>query len=211
VTLARTDLAELTPLVRRAVDLAPATLVRVRRGEARLAMFVRLPFGVLAARTIEVAAAGELDRTVRGVELLAWLDGERAEAPPSRDADWRGGIPPERGWHRVDRVPDSAIRPLVRSGALTLKEAADREGVPGAQPRQEVADALLDSVVLTVSDDRHEVGVTLRTLSALTRMGFLARDSHAAIDVAGRWIRVVGVYGTVYAERPGAALGLTIR
>jgi hypothetical protein len=206
VTLARADLAELIPLVRRAVDLAPATLVRLRRRGSRSAMIVRLPFGVLAARTVEVPGTAEVDRTMRGAEVLAWLDGERADPPPFRDADWRGGIPPDSGWHRIDSIPDSAIRPLVRSGALTLKQAAEREGVPGAQPRQEVADALLDSIVLTVSDDRHEVGIALRTLSVLTRMGFLARDSHAAIDVAGRWIRVVGVYGTVYAERPGTAL-----
>lgn len=211
MTLARAELAELTPLVRRAVDLGPATLVRVRRGGTRLTMIVRLPFGVLAARTVPVESGPELDRTMRSDEVLAWLDGDRSEPPPARDAAWRGGTPPDSGWHRIDRVPDTAIRPLVRSGALTLKAAAEREGVPGAQPRQDVADALLDSVVLTVSDDRHEVGIALRTLSALTRMGFLARDSHAAIDVSGRWIRVVGVYGTVYAERPGAALGLTLR
>ena len=135
--------------------------------------------------------------------------GRQRREPAARDAAWRGGTPPEHGWHRIEPVPDTELRPLVRTGALTLKEAAEREGVPGAQPRQEVADALLDSVVLTVRDQGYSAEVTLRTLSALTRMGFLARDSHAAIDVAGRWIRVVGAYGTVYAERPGA--GLTLR
>lgn len=211
MTLSREELTELAPLVRRAVDLGPATLVRVRRGGTRLAMIVLLPFGVLAARTVQVADGESLDRTMRGSELLAWLDGDLADPPPARDSAWRGGTPPDTGWHRLDRIPDSAIRPLVRSGAVTLKQAAEREGVPGAQPRQEVADALLDSVVLTVSDGSREVGITLRTLSALTRMGFLARDSHAAIDIAGRWIRVAGVYGTVYAERPGAGLGITMR
>ena len=67
-----------------------------------------------------------------------------------------------------------------------------------------MADALLDSVVLTVTGAGHTVEITLRTLSALTRLGFLPRDSHAAIDVAGRWIRVAAAYGSVYAERPGA-------
>ena len=85
---------------------------------------------------------------------------------------------------------------------MTLKEAADREGVPNAQPRAEVADVLLDSVVLTVSrDDGPETAeVTLRVLSALTRLGFLARESHAMIDRSGRWVRVAGAYGTVYRE-----------
>jgi hypothetical protein len=154
------------------------------------------------------AAESDVDTTVEGADLLAWLDGERTDPPEARDAQWRGGSPPTAGWQRIDRVPDADIRPLVRSGALTLKEAAEREGVPGAQPREAVADALLDSVVLTVSNGAHSVDVTLRTLSALTRMGFLPRGSHAAVDVSGRWIRVAAAYGSVYAERAGAALGL---
>ena len=205
--LVRDDVAELAPLVRRAVGLDPAVLVRVRRDGPRVSLLVRLPFGVLAARTVEAAVSGaDGDTTVRGSELLAWLDGEQDELPQARDAQWRGGSPPTSGWRRVDRIPDSEIRPLVRSGALTLKQAAEREGVPGEQPREAVADALLDSVVLTVSGETLSVEITLRTVSALTRMGFLPRDSHAAIDVAGRWVRVAAAYGSVYAERPGAAL-----
>jgi hypothetical protein len=73
-----------------------------------------------------------------------------------------------------------------------------------------VADALLDSVVLTVSADAGGPGtpVTLRALSALTRMGFVPTGSHVAVDVAGRWTRVAGRYGSVYAERPGLGLQL---
>jgi hypothetical protein len=108
-------------------------------------------------------------------------------------------------------VPDEVVRGLVRSGAQALKQAAEREGVPNAQPRAEVADALLDSVVLTVEDGGQSVQLTLRTLSALTRMGFLPRDSHIAVDVAGRWTRIAAAYGSVYAERPGSGLGLTLR
>lgn len=208
-SLDRAEVVELAPLVRRAVDLDPSALVRLRRGPGMVSLLVRLPFGVLVSRTVEAAPdAGALDLTLRGVDLLDWLDEHRAGLPPPRDEEWRGGTPPPSGWQRVERIPDSDIRPLVRSGALTLKEAAQREGVPGAQPREAVADALLDSVVLTASDDTHEVGVTLRTLSALTRMGFLPRGSHAAVDVTGRWVRVAGAYGSVYAERPGTGLGL---
>lgn len=208
MSLSREDVVELAPLVRRAVELDPSALVRLRHSGTRASLLVRLPFGVLAARTVEVEPGQQLDTTLRGRELLAWLDGERAEPPGARDAEWRGAAPPQSGWQRIERVPDSDIRPLVRSGALTLQEAAQREGVPGAQPREAVADALLDSVVLTVREGDQEVGVTLRTLSALTRMGFLPRQSHAAVDVAGRWIRVAGAYGSVYAQRPGTGLGL---
>jgi hypothetical protein len=62
--------------------------------------------------------------------------------------------------------------------------------------------------VLTATEGRLHAEVTLRTVSALTRMGFLPRDSHVAIDVCGRWSRLAAEYGSVYAERPGMALGI---
>ena len=45
--------------------------------------------------------------------------------------------------------------------------------------------------------------MSLRALSALTRMGFLRRGGSVRVDARGRWTRVVGEYGTVYLERPG--------
>lgn len=207
--LIATELDELAPLLRRVVVLDERSLARLRHFDDRVAALVRLPFDVLAARTIVLdAAGGSDDRTYRVAELLEWLDGERAAAPEPCDADWRGGVPPLSGWRRVDTVPDAAVRPLVRQGALTLKETAEREGVPGAQPRAEVADALLDSVVLTVADGEVSVPISLRALSAVTRLGFLPRGSYIAVDVAGRWIRVAAAYGSVFAERPGLGLGL---
>lgn len=207
--LIATELDELAPLLRRMVALDARSLARIRYFGDRVTGLVRLPFDVLAARTIVLGAAGGADdRTYRAAELLEWLDGERAAAPEPCDADWRGGVPPLGGWRRVDTVPDADVRPLVRQGALTLKETAEREGVPGAQPRGEVADALLDSVVLTVTDAELSVPVTLRTLSAVTRLGFLPRGSYIAVDVAGRWIRVAAAYGSVFAERAGSGLSL---
>jgi hypothetical protein len=208
----RAGLDELAPLLRRAVDLDPRGLARLRLADESATVLVRLPFAVLVSRTVRTAARdAALDLTTRAVELLAWLDAEPGHAaaqPPARDLEWRSGLPPSSGWRRVEEVPDTVIRPLVRSGALVLKEAAQREGVPGAQPRTEVADALLDSVVLTATDGEVTAEVTLRTVSALTRMGFLPRGGRAYIDVAGRWVRLVGEYGTVFLEKPGQSLGL---
>jgi hypothetical protein len=209
--LSRDDLLELAPVLRRAVTLDPAGLARLRAAEHQVAVLVRLPFGVLVARTIAVERAGNVfDVTVRAADMLAWLDDE-VTAPSSRDAEWRASLPPASGWQRIDTVPDEVVRGLVRAGAQTLKDAAERAGLPGAQPRAEVADVLLDSVVLTVSAAGGELAtpVTLRALSALTRMGFLSRGSHVAVDIAGRWIRIAAEFGSVYAERPG--LGLTVR
>ena len=204
----RALLAELTPFVRRAAGLDPATLVRVRNTSSTTTALLRLPFGVLAGRRIRGGAAESGDVVYRSGELLSWLDGHQATVPAAHDADWRGGLPPESGWARVDLVPDDVVRGLVQAGARALADAANREGVPGAQPRAQVADALLDSTVLTVTGGQHTAEVTLRLLSALVRMGFLPRDSSIAVDLAGRWLRVAGEYGSVYAERPGSSLGL---
>lgn len=206
----RAALAELAPVLRRATGLDARSLARLKlTGEAAMVL-VRLPFGVLVSRTVRTASsrAEPLDVAVRAQAALAWLD-DGAAVPEPEDAAWRTGLPPDSGWRRLETVPDDVVRGLVRRGAVALTEAAEREGVPGAQPRAEVADALLDSVVLTVSDeDGRSAEVTLRCLSAVTRMAFLPRGGRVHVDVAGRWVRVVAEYGSVYLERPG---GLVLR
>lgn len=204
----RVVLAELAPVLRRAVTLDPRSVVRLRLGRDAASVLLRLPFGVLVSRTVETTPRAEpLDVAVRAEQTLAWLDGESTEPPPARDAEWRTGLPPGSGWTRVETVPDYVVRPLVRSGAQALQDAAAREGVPGAKPRAEVADVLLDATVLTVRDEGGVTAtVTLRALSALTRMGFLPRGGRIFVDIAGRWVRVVAEYGTVYLQRPGTGL-----
>jgi hypothetical protein len=238
------ELVELTPLVRRVASLDPATLVRLRLAESSVAALVRLPFGVLAGRAVRVspgagdAASGAgdavsraaFDIAVRSDDLLAWLDGT-GQAPLTHDTEWRGGLPPDAGWRRVESVPARVVRDLVRAGALAVREAALREGAPGSHARAGVADALLDAAVITASNEGVMVTVSLRLLSALNRMGFLPHDSRQAlesdlalkshtvessttsesyitIDVAGRWLRAAAEFGSVYAERPGFGLGV---
>ena len=209
ISEAQAQLSDTAPLVRRVVGLDPRSLVRVRLSAGSVTSFVRLPFDVLVGRTVKTRwAGGEIDCVVSARDLLAWLDGTSREPPPPRDALWHGTIPPGGGWRRVEMIPDAIVRNLVRKGAGALQDAAQREGVPGGQPRAEVADALLDSVVVTAQASGLRAEVTLRTLSALTRMGFMPRGSRAAIDLSGRWLRVAAEYGSVYAERRGS--GLTV-
>jgi hypothetical protein len=205
----RSALVELAPLLRRAVDLDSGVLVRLRGGDA-VAAVLRLPFGVLVGRTVPVARLGQdVDLTVRAADLLASLD-DWSSLPAARDADWRGAIPPRTAWRRVETVPDHVVRGLVRQGARVLGAAAAAEGLPGAQPRPEIAEALLDSVVITARAERNPTGspveVTLGMLTAVTRMAFLPPGSHVALDVCGRWIRVAAEYGSAYLERPGLGL-----
>ncbi len=209
----RPALEELAPVLRRALTLDPRGLARLRLRAGSATVLVRLPFGVLVSRTVEAPARDEpVDLTARAADLVAWLDAgpdAGAAEPGRRDLEWRTGLPPATGWRRIEAVPDDVVRNLVRTGALALADAAVREGVPGARPRADVAGALLDSVVLTVTDDSGaSAEVTLRAVSALTRMGFLPRDGRAYVDSAGRWVRVVAEYGTVYLERAGHTLGL---
>jgi len=206
----RESLTELAPVLRRAVDLDPRSLARLRLLGESATVLVRLPFGVLVSRTVQTAPrSASIDVALRAADALSWFDDPDTTEPERRDVEWRTALPPPAGWRRIETVPDDVVRGLVRTGALALKDAAAREGVPGAQPRAEVADALLDSVVLTVDDDAGtRAEVTLRALSALTRMGFLPRGGRVHVDVSGRWVRVVAEYGTVYLERPGQRLAL---
>lgn len=198
----RDTLADLAPLLRRVIALNPHAVARLRLTDTAVTAFVRLPFGVLVGRAIAVPPGDATDETFRAADLLAWLDGQHTDPPQARNLLWRGTLPPATGWQRLEQVPDEDIRRVVRAGALALKEAAEREGVPrGTQPRREVADALLDAVGLTVSEGDRSAAITVRSLSALTRMGFLARGSHAHVDIAGNWVRIVGSYGTVYGSR----------
>ena len=212
---AAAQLAGVAPLARRVAALDPNSLLRIKVDTGMVAGYARLPFGVLVGRTVRTMWAGStIDCAVRVRELVGWLDGQVAEPPPQRDVEWRGALPPTSGWRRVERVPEAVVRDVVGKGASTFRQAAEREGVRldgpgrhGAQPRAEVADALLDSVVLTATDGGIRAEVTLRTVSALTRMGFLPRGSHVVIDVCGRWSRVAAEYGSAYVERPVLALG----
>jgi hypothetical protein len=197
-TALRAPLAELAPLARRCQQLEVTALVRLRSRGGHLAAFARLPFDVLASRAVSAEAPEGTDVTVRAGQLLRWLDDPAQPEPPRQDELWRGALPPSTGWRRLRTVPDGELRPLVRTGALAAREASSRQGIFALAGGG--TDALLDEVVLAVPDGTATVGVTLRTVSALTRMGFLARDSVAHVDVAGRWTRLAGLYGSVYAE-----------
>jgi hypothetical protein len=198
----RAGLRDFAPLAERALSVDGEALIRFRSGGGRVGGFVRLPFEVLAGRTIQATGAadpgGPSDLTVSAKQFLVWLDGDGAEEPVPADAHWLSALPPRAGWRRIERVPDTAIREVVRSGALLAQGADSR---PGQQ-------ALLDSIVLTAQPESGPpVQVPLSALSALTRMGFLPRGGEAAVDTAAGWIRLAAAYGSTYVS-DGKPLGL---
>lgn len=192
------QLRDFTPLAERAVSVDAASLIRFRRGPATVAGYVRLPYDVLAGRTLAVAAGDEpsLDVTMAAADFLHWMQ-DPAAVPTPKDAHWLSALPPRAGWQRVELVPDSVIRDLIRSGASLAPDAASRRG----------QEALLASVVLTATAPGQRVEVPLGPLSALTRMGFLPRDAQAAVDVAPGWIRVATTLGSTFVST-GNALGM---
>lgn len=226
VTIPET-LAELVPLLRRLDGLDPATLVRLRIESAAGAdgepartsatLFASLPFGVLISRTVpvaprpadgvtvDVAALRAAAGAAHASAVLGWLLGEHP-APERHDEQWRGALPPVRGWRRIESLDDAVVRDRVRAGALALKELSSGAEAD-EQVRQPAIEALLDSVVLTVTADEKNplepvapsAAISLRTLSALVRMGFVPRDSQVSIDLCRGWVRVVGVFGAAYA------------
>jgi hypothetical protein len=196
-------LADFVPLAQRAVAIDAASMIRFRAAHQRIAGFVRLPYDVLAGRTLATEAESEpaaasFDITVAAADFLRWADGA-GPAPAGKDAHWLSALPPRQGWRRVEVVPDRVIRDLVRSGA---------ELAAGATSRQS-QESLLASVVLTAAGDgsADPVQVRLGALTALTRMGFLPRDSQVAIDAGPGWVRLAAAYGSTYVS-DGNPLGL---
>ena len=213
-------LGELAPMLRRieALNALSPVRLRVEDGAQAVTAFVTLPFGVLISRTVGWADAPQggagsrvesVNRTCVLNELLPYLAGDVDTEPARRDEMWKGGLPPLRGWARLDSLADSVVREQVRIGAQAVKDLAD-QAADGQQVRQPAIEALLDSVVLTVSAEapvRAEpdtAPIPLRSLSALTRMGFMPRESRVGVDVCRSWIRIAGVYGAAYAINAAA-------
>jgi hypothetical protein len=182
------QLRDFVPLAQRAVSVEAASMIRFRAAEETVAGFVRLPYEVLAGRTVASQPPATFDITIAAADFVTWAE-QDGPAPVSKDAHWLSALPPRRGWRRVEVVPDGVVRDLVRAGA---------ELATGANSRQS-QESLLASVVLTASaGDGSDVEVRLGALTALTRMGFVPRNSEVAIDVSPGWVRVAAAYGSTY-------------
>lgn len=188
-------LADFGPMAERAVSADAEALIRFRGSAQSVAGFVRLPYDVLAGRTIATESRS-FDLTLSVADFLRW-QAEPERQPVRKDASWLAALPPAAGWQRVELVPDQAIREVVRSGALLARDATSRSG----------QQALLGAIVLTAHSGTATVEVPLGPLSALTRMGFLPRGGQAAVDIAPGWIRIAAEYGSTYAAT-GSPLNL---
>jgi len=193
----------------RLLRLDPAALVRLRPvGDGAVALWGRLPFGVLVTRRVRAGLSH--DATVRAKELLAVLEAGTGSLPARHDADWRWPTPPEPG-RVVERLPAAELHRVGAAAADTLR-AAVTGGVRGRAVGERVLrDALLDHVPIVVTtDDGARVEVSQRLVQAVIRMGFLEAETTAGIGevrVAGGWVGLSGAFGGAW-HRASTSLDL---
>lgn len=215
---AEADLTDCSTFLHRLVRLDPSGLVRVQRSGEYVTFWAQ-PLGVVLRHDVR-ADTSAADRTVAAAALLAAVDDAavgtsrlgpaidgsavvRIPLPMSRDVDWRGSLPPRRGWSALDAVPVAALRGLAGRAGDLVRAHPD----PAA-----AAESLLDQEALRVSGGAETVLVPLRTVAVLSRMGFLGADgaSTAPVRVActPSWARLAARHGTVYQRRTGVGLSL---
>ncbi|TDC42628.1 hypothetical protein [Micromonospora sp. KC213] len=190
----------------RLVRFDPATVVRLRPvdGAGRTALWARLPWDALVTRTVAGRAPGDV--TVSATDLLARLESADAALPTRRDERWRWPLPPVAS-RAVEQVPAGELRRIAEAAAGALRSAA-AHGVGGRAVGQRVLrDALLDHVAVVVTPDDasgEPVEVSQRLVQAVVRMGFLGpvdAAGAAQVRVAGRWVGLVGPYGTAWSRK----------
>ncbi|MER7280817.1 hypothetical protein ABT369_40925 [Dactylosporangium sp. NPDC000244] len=201
--LAESGRSDACAFAARVARLDPAAVVRLRPAGERVALWSRLPWGVLVTRGI--AAAVSRDRTVSARDLLASVDGE---LPASRDTDWRWSLPPIPGTV-VERIPAADVLRIGAAAAETLRTAA-AEGVGGrAVGSRVLRDALLDHepIVVTTETGRR-IPVTQRLVQAVIRMGFVGGGPPDLVDVriSGPWTALACAYGSAWHRAGGSLL-----
>ncbi|NKT05387.1 hypothetical protein GS485_12480 [Rhodococcus hoagii] len=207
------DRADLAMFVGRAIRLDEAAVVRLkRRSDGRVSVWAPTGFDALATRVV----AGDIRPadTTAGDELLRALAGDGGDIDPgfAMDSAWRGALPPESGFVHVDDVPARVLLDLAQRGAALAKEHGSAQGPPTS---------LLEQKVLEVAGGGTEVAIAMRTVFALTGMGFVpladGRPATADTDVHAiaetevvrvratpSWLRLDARFGSVYARRAGA-------
>ncbi|MBY4110958.1 hypothetical protein HQO82_18515 [Rhodococcus fascians] len=205
----------------RALRLDEAAVVRLRtRAGGGVSCWAATGFDVLAARVI----AGTIvpDDTSAGADVLvsALQNADDGVIDPgfSMDSAWRGTLPPDSGFEHLDDVPARVLIGLAQRGAALAKEHGSSHGPPSS---------LLEQQVLHVTGDGDDVSVTMRTVFALTAMGFVPHDGNdpLTIDVDPEriaaaevvrvratkvWLRLDARFGSVFVRRPGQQLSLTV-
>ncbi|WP_305091944.1 hypothetical protein [Prescottella sp. R16] len=197
----RTNLAA---FVTRALRLDEAAVIRVRRrDDEHVTVWAPTGFDALATR-VAAGSVRPTDLTAAGDVLLSGLTGGTADIGVgyAMDSAWRGALPPDTGFVHVDDVPARVLFELARRGADLAQQHAGPQGPPTS---------LLGQKVLEVSGGGVEVTVEMRTVFALSAMGFVPEPAGDTADdtevvrvrAAATWLRLDARYGSICARRGG--------
>lgn len=183
-------------------------LVRIRSvGSGGIAIWGRVPWGVLVTRTAERSALGDapetFDVTVRGAAWLAGTSGSAFELP-RLDASWGTPLPASAGRVR-ETINNSVVLEIAAAAATTLRAVGAGALGERAIGERAVRDALLDHVPIVVESDGERIEVSQRLIQAVVRMGFLSSDSGAVrIQTVGSWVGVSAAYGVAWRRAQNA-------
>lgn len=214
------DRSDATAFLGRAVRLDDTAAVRVAaRPDGLLGFWVNTGFDVLASRSVFgtmrpadiVADAGMLRAALSAAE-----PGNAVDPGFGLDSAWRGALPANSGFTQLDDVPARTVVELSRGGAHLARTEGSAHGP---------ATGLLDQDVLDVTsrDGERRAAVSMRSLFAVTAMGFIrdadghevtetspidriAADEPVRIRVSGAWIRIDARYGSVFQRREKIAM-----
>lgn len=215
IQIAESDRSNASAFLAHARRLDDAAVVRVvARSDGLVGLWTHTGFEVLATRAVSgrVAPADIVcDAASLHSALVAAPAGAQIDPGFSLDSAWRGALPASAGYRHVDDVPARSIVGLARDGARVARDEGSAHGP---------ATGLLDQDVLEVSteDGALHAAVTMRSLFALTGMGFIRdRDGRAVtetspvedidaaepvrIRLSAAWIRIDARYGSVYQRR----------
>lgn len=230
------DVAALTNLgvlARKAHALDETALLRIRSrapgaaddpvaasGPAGIArVWATTPFGPVACRTMAVSPGR--DGMVVRADAVVDATGDATSVPPadaavpatldlggSADSSWPGSLPTDEGWTVLDAVPAAVLRDLERRARSVATEESGPMGLPTS---------LLDQRVLTVrggggDNEGATAEISMREVFALCALGFIPADPPESepvrVSVKGRWRRLDGRFGSVYASEGFGVLPL---
>ncbi|MGI9164490.1 MAG: hypothetical protein ACR2JI_16450 [Mycobacterium sp.] len=191
---------DLAVFAERVLRTDAAAVIRLRtRADGLVGAWAVTGFDVLVARAVTgrvrpldvTCAADRLGPGLRAADATGFYD-----QGYSMDSAWRGGLPPETGFVRLDDVPAAVFADLARQGAELARESGSAHGPPTS---------LMDQEVLTVKAGETAAGVPMRCVLALEAMRFVpdpAPESEVVrVSVQPAWLRIDARFGSVFRRR----------
>lgn len=215
------DRGDAAAFVARASRVDDSGVIRLKqRADGRVGLWARTGFEVLATRSV----FGTVEPTDVVADVPAMTASLAAGDQPvslgfALPAAWRGALPGADGYTHLDDVPARELIGLARKGSQVAREESGALGP---------AQSLLDQQVIEVtaeSSPGESAGITMRSVFALTAMGFvrdtrgheitedspleaIASAEPVRIRISGSWIRVDARFGSVYQRR--STLGVSV-